>query len=61
MFDPFKQLKNNLQKYLDKETTKQHIIKAVQQNMVSLNIVEPLAVTISSTDNGFAVEIDRAS
>lgn len=61
MFDPFKQLKNNLQKYINKETTKQNIIKAVQQNMASLNIVEPLEVTINSTDSGFIVEINRAS
>lgn len=61
MFDPFKQLKNNLQKYINKETTKQNIIKAVQQNMKSLNIVEPLEVTISSTDRGLIIEIDRAS
>lgn len=61
MFDPFKQLQNNLQKYINKETTKQNIIKAVQQNMAFLNIVEPLEITISSTANGFVVEIDRAS
>lgn len=61
MFDPFKQLKNNLQKYINKETTKQNIIKIVQQNMAFLNIVEPLQVTISSTSDGFVVEIDRAS
>lgn len=61
MYDPFKQLQNNLQKYINKETTKQNIIKIVQQNMAFLNIAQPLQVTISSTSDGFIVEIDRAS
>ena len=61
MFDPFKKLKNNLQKYINKETTKQNIIKVIQQSVNSLNIVEPLEVSISSTATGFIVEIDRAS
>ena len=61
MFDPFKQLKNNLQKYINKETTKQYLIEVIQQNVNRLNIAQPLEVTISSTDNGLIIEIDRAS
>lgn len=61
MFDPYKQLKNNLQKYINKETTKQYLIEVIQQNVNRLNIAQPLEVTISSTDSGLIVEIDRAS
>lgn len=61
MFDPFKQLKYSLQKYIDKETTKQSLIEVIQQNVNRLNIAQPLEVTISSTDSGLIVEIDRAS